>query len=256
MMPSVIAMVSTPCFSMNSAPAPRRRRRDVNDDPRPSRISATSAFSNGTDPDSDLGRLVEVRTVERNRPHRPPPHTSSGFLRRRLSDRSSIMMLPSRSRSDFPIRRDIGNQSIFEGYFLDLSWHVPQIDQQTIHFCHPHQRIPLGQAAQHPLRIEWSNPKRVFDGAGLGVDSALTDLELGAQFRRRHVWRKRRITQKIDSPQHIDDAARPGSPLAGPEWAWAFPAQCCSHCARQVAIFGIQLPFANVIVQADNLLVY
>jgi hypothetical protein len=82
MMPSVIAMVSTPCFSMNSAPAPRRRRRDVNDDPRPSRISATSAFSNGTDPDSDLGRLVEVRPVER--PHRPPPHTSSGFLAQTL----------------------------------------------------------------------------------------------------------------------------------------------------------------------------
>jgi len=64
------------------------------------------------------------------------------------------MMLPSRSRSAFPIVRDIGNQCVFEGNFLDLSRHVPQIDQEAIHFRHPHQRIPFGQAAQRPLRIE------------------------------------------------------------------------------------------------------
>jgi hypothetical protein len=33
------------------------------------------------DTDRDLGRLVEVRTVERNRRHRRPPHAFAPFLR-------------------------------------------------------------------------------------------------------------------------------------------------------------------------------
>ena len=53
---------------------------------------------------------------------------------------------PFRSRSTLPIRRNIGNQSLVEGNFLDLSRRIPQIDQQAIHFCHPHQWIPFGQA--------------------------------------------------------------------------------------------------------------
>ena len=31
---------------------------------------------------------------------------------------------------------------------------VPQIDHQSIHFRHPHQRIPLGQVGQRPPRSE------------------------------------------------------------------------------------------------------
>jgi hypothetical protein len=41
------------------------------------------------------------------------------------------------------IRRDVGNQSIFKGNFLDLTGHISQINQQPIYLCHPHQRILL-----------------------------------------------------------------------------------------------------------------
>jgi hypothetical protein len=74
---------------------------------------------------------------------------------------------PSRSRPVFAIRWDVGDQSVFEGNFLDFAGHVPQIHQQTIHLCHPHQRILLGQARERPLGIERVGPNRLFDGACL-----------------------------------------------------------------------------------------
>ena len=88
------------------------------------------------------------------------------------------------------------------------------------------------------------------------MNSALTDLESATQFRGRHVWRKRWVTQKIDAAEHIDDTARPRSRLSGSEGARPLPAQRGGHCARQVPIFGIQVPVANAVDQADNLFVH
>jgi hypothetical protein len=102
---------------------------------------------------------------------------------------------------------------------------------------------------------ERMGPKRLFNGARLSVDSALADFESGTQYRSRHVRRKGRVAKKIDSPEHVEDTARPGSRLARSQWARTLPAQCASHCARQGPIFRVQMPVAHVVGQADNLLV-
>jgi hypothetical protein len=132
-------------------------------------------------------------------------------------------------RSTFAIRWDVGNQSVFEGNFLNFAGHVPQIYQQAIHLCHPHQGILLGQARKRPLRIERLGPNRLFNGARLGMDGALADFESATQFRGRHVRRKGRVIKKIDPAEHIDDTARPRSRLSSGEWARPFPAQRCGH---------------------------
>jgi hypothetical protein len=75
------------------------------------------------------------------------------------------------------IRGDVGDQSVFEGNFLDFARHVPQIYQQAIHLCHPHQRILLDQARKRPLRIKRLGPRRPFDDARHGMNSALADFE-------------------------------------------------------------------------------
>src|ERR1700731_5156154 len=104
----------------------------------------------------------------------------------------------------------------------------------------------LDQARKRPLRIKRLGPKRLFDDACLGMNSALTDLESATQFRGRHVWRKRWVTQKIDAAEHVDDTARPRSRLSGSEGARPLPAQCGGYCVRQVPVFGVQVPVANV----------
>ena len=95
----------------------------------------------------------------------------------------------------------------------------------------------------------------LFDSACLGVDGALADIECGAEVRRRHMRRKRFVTQKIHPPKNIDNAARPRSRLSGSNWARALPAKRPGQCARQVPVFGVQIPVANIVGQADNLLV-
>src|ERR1700757_426190 len=50
-----------------------------------SRNSSTSAFSNGTMP-TDLRRLAEVRTIERNRRNRPTAQSVPGFLAQALEE--------------------------------------------------------------------------------------------------------------------------------------------------------------------------
>src|SRR6266404_6105307 len=203
------------------------------------------------DADSDLRCLAKIWTVERDGRHWPPPHSLPGFLAQAL--KVSILdhlMAPSatlRSRLLFSIRRNVGNQSVFKGNFLDLAGHVPQIYQQAIHLYHPHQRILLSQARKRPLGIERMGPNRLFDGAGLSVDGALADFENGTQLRGRHVWGKGWVTKKVDPAEHIDNAARPCSRLPGSKWARALPAERCGHCARQGPIFGVQMPVAHVV---------
>jgi hypothetical protein len=80
------------------------------------------------------------------------------------------------------IRGDVGDQSLFEGNFLDFARHVPQIYQQAIHLRHPHQRIPLEQARKRPLRIKRLGPKRPFGDARLGMNSDLDDVENATRF--------------------------------------------------------------------------
>jgi hypothetical protein len=63
------------------------------------------------------------------------------------------------------------------------------------------------------------------------------------------------VAKKIDSPEHVQDTARPRLRLTRSQWARALPAQRASHCARQGPIFGVQMPVAHVVGHADNLLV-
>jgi hypothetical protein len=37
---------------------------------------------------------------------------------------------------------------------LHLTWHAAQIDQESVHLGHPHQRVLIQQAGQRPLRIQ------------------------------------------------------------------------------------------------------
>jgi hypothetical protein len=73
---------------------------------------------------------------------------------------------------------------------------MPQIDQQTIHLCHPHKRILVGEARKRPPRIERPGPERLFDHARLCVDGALADFECGTQVRRRLINEAKRISPR------------------------------------------------------------
>ena len=73
--------------------------------------------------------------------------------------------------------------------------------------------------------------------------------------RGRHVRGNGWVTKKIDPAQHVDDTACPCSWLPRSERARALPAQRCGYCSRQVPVFKIQMPVANVVGHADDLLV-
>src|ERR1700683_4268848 len=154
------------------------------------------------DADSDLRCLAQIWTVEGDSRHWPSPHSLPGFLAQALKE--SILdhhhVAPS---ATFAVTIALCVQSIFKGNFLDLARHIPQIHQQAIHLCHPHQRILPGQAREGPLRIERMGLKRLFNGARLSVDSALADFESGTQYCSRHERRKGRVAKKIDSPKHV-----------------------------------------------------
>src|SRR5437762_4034595 len=79
--------------------------------------------------------------------------------------------------------------------------------------------------------------------------------ECDAQICRCHVWRKRTVAEKIDPSQNVEDPARPSSRLSRSERARALPAQRPGHCARQVPIFRVKLPVANIVGRADDPLV-
>lgn len=49
---------------------------------------------------------------------------------------------------------DEGNDPFGESHFLNFAGHRAQIDQQTIHFRHPYERVAADQAGKRPLRIE------------------------------------------------------------------------------------------------------
>ena len=102
-----------------------------------------------------------------------------------------------------------------------------------------------------PIGTRWA-PIHLFDNTRLGVDDALTDIECSAQVRRRHVRRKRFVVEKIYPPKNIDDAARPRSRLAGSNWTRALSAKRPGHCTRQVPVFVVEMPVANIVGQADN----
>ena len=52
------------------------------------------------------------------------------------------------------IGRDIGDHAFVECDLLHLTWHAAQIDQESVHLGHPHQRVLIQQAGQRPLRIQ------------------------------------------------------------------------------------------------------
>src|SRR6516165_7407789 len=167
-----------------------------------------------------------------------PRNPFRAFLLRRLRKRFSTMLHFSGtagSRSILPVRRDVGNYSLGESLFLNLTRHRAQIDQQTVHFRHPYKWIAADQAGKRPLRVKYPRLEGLLNDARLGVEGALPDAECGAQVCRCHVRKKRSVTEKIDPSQHVDDPTRPGSRLSGSEWARALPAQRSGHCARQVS---------------------
>src|SRR6202047_2210949 len=91
------------------------------------------------------------------------------------------------SRSILPICGDVGNDSLGKSHFLNFTRHRAQINQQTIHFRHPYERIAANEAGKRPLRVKRPGPKGLLDGTRLGVDGALPDSECGAEICRCHV---------------------------------------------------------------------
>jgi hypothetical protein len=63
------------------------------------------------------------------------------------------------------------------------------------------------------------------------------------------------LSSKIYPAKNIDDAARPRSRLSGSNWTRALSAKRPGHCTRQVPVFVVEMPVANIVGQADNLLV-
>src|SRR5258708_13503632 len=85
------------------------------------------------------------------------------------------------SRSILPICGDVGNDSLCKSHFLNFTRHRAQINQQTIHFRHPYERIAANEAGKRPLRVKRPGPKGLLAATRLGVDGALPDSECGPE---------------------------------------------------------------------------
>jgi len=80
-----------------------------------------------------------------------------------------------------------GNQALLVGDHLHLSWHCAYIDQQTIDFSHPHKRVLVNEALQHPGRVHAVRVEYIRDDPRLGAGRALADAKRGADLSHRHV---------------------------------------------------------------------
>src|SRR6516225_5993305 len=98
----------------------------------------------------------------------------------------------------FPLSGNVGNQALGKCNFLDFTRHVSQVNDETVHLCHPRKWILLSQAGKHPSQIKWSDCKRLLDHSRLIVDSAFANSECSAEVCRRHVRRRRSVREKVN----------------------------------------------------------
>src|SRR4051812_42261632 len=73
----------------------------------------------------------------------------------------------------FSVSGNVGDHALLECDLLDLTRHLAQVDQHAVDLGHPHERVPIQQARQRPVRIKLAGAKRLRKGSGVSTGRGL-----------------------------------------------------------------------------------